>query len=163
MEQNTRAVLPHYLWWLIACLAIGVIAAAAYKVYRQSAPPPGEQRVALDPTCDLHSGPCTLSGPDGVAVTLDVSPRPIPLIQTLTLSVQVEGTPVSVVSVDFAGVDMDMGFNRFLLQARGAGQFNGTGMLPICTRSRMTWEARVLLQHEGKILIFPFRFDTLGR
>lgn len=38
--------------------------------------------------------------------------------------------------------------------------YQGTGMLPICVRERMTWEARVLLDLPDGLLLAPFRFET---
>lgn len=95
------------------------------------------------------------------------------------------------VEVDFDGVEMEMGFNRIRLHpvdgnggvngngrpastriagdglpevraARsGPAQWRGQGMLPVCVRDRMTWEARVLLQYPQRLLAAPFRFETV--
>jgi hypothetical protein len=74
--------------------------------------------------------------------------------------VRTEGVDPDRVEVDFAGVDMNMGFNRVALKPVGQGTFAGTGMLPVCVRARMTWEARVLLHTDAGLLAASFRFDT---
>jgi hypothetical protein len=64
------------------------------------------------------------------------------------------------VQVDFVGVDMDMGYNRPSLTEAGPGIYRGEGMLPICVRDRMAWEARLLIGTPAGLLAAPFRFET---
>jgi hypothetical protein len=40
----------------------------------------------------------------------------------------------------------------------GGSTWTGAGMLPVCVRDRMTWEAQVLLYYPGRLLSAPFRF-----
>ena len=63
--------------------------------------------------------------------------------------------------MDFAGVSMNMGYNRPRLERTAPGRWEGEGMLSVCIRERMDWEARVLLYLPGKVLAVPFRFDTI--
>jgi hypothetical protein len=100
----------------------------------------------------------------------------------LELQVRIDALPAPRrVEVDFAGFDMDMGYNRVALRpvgspidqeadqaadqiesqfGRQSGTYTGSGMLPICVRDRMTWEARVLIYLSDGILDAPFRFET---
>ena len=110
--------------------------------------------------CNLRVGPCTAAFPDGGLVTFEISPAHIPAVKELRLKVGTEGIAAHRVEVDFAGVDMNMGFNRVSLDPAGPGAFVGTAMLPICVRARMTWEARVLLHTDEGLVAAPFRFDT---
>jgi hypothetical protein len=110
--------------------------------------------------CDLRAGPCEAAFPDGGLVTFEISPAHIPTTQKLFLKVGTKGVDARQVEVDFAGADMNMGFNRVALRFVGPGEFTGTGMLPVCVRARMTWEARVLLHTEAGLMAAPFRFDT---
>jgi hypothetical protein len=97
----------------------------------------------------------------GGEVTLDVEPRGIPVIRPLVLRVEIRGLEVSAVAVDFAGVDMQMGYNRPALAPVGSGSWRGTGMLPTCVRARMLWEAKVLLTTPAGLFAAPFRFETI--
>lgn len=145
------------LWGLLAILLAAVLAATALKVRPLLYPEP-ILSAPLDPACDLAAAPCTARFPGGGTVTLDVTPRGIPPVVPLRLAVAIEGLPQGPVQVDFAGVDMDMGYNRPSLAAAGPGLYRGEGMLPICVRARMDWEARVLIATPDGLLAAPFRF-----
>ena len=67
---------------------------------------------------------------------------------------------MSRVLVDFTGVDMNMGFNRVELQPQGDSGFAGEGMLPVCVRMRMQWQARVLMETERGLVSADYRFWT---
>jgi len=155
------------LWVTAALLAAAVVGVAVYKGWTWLHPVASE-RAPLNPDCDLRAGPCSVRFPAGGRVTLDIEPRGIPAVQPLGIRVHLEGLPPPArVEVDFAGVDMDMGFNRVALEptaAAGDGHgrdYRGRGMLPVCVRERMAWEARVLLHEPDGLRAAPFRFDTL--
>ncbi|MEN8175242.1 MAG: hypothetical protein ABFS23_05735 [Pseudomonadota bacterium] len=120
-------------------------------------------RLDPDPGCDLRAAPCHLALPAGGRVQLSIRPREIPPMQPLALEVRVEEMKVQAVEVEFAGVDMDMGPNRTQLQPRGSGEFGGTGVIPVCVRARMLWEARVVMDAEDGRLEAPFRFEVARR
>jgi hypothetical protein len=113
-----------------------------------------------EPDCDLRAGPCAARFAGGGEVTLDVEPRGIPVMQPLVLRVTIQGVEVGAVAVDFAGVDMNMGYQRPSLAAVGSGTWRGAGMLPTCVRARMLWEATVLLTTPRGLFAAPFRFET---
>jgi hypothetical protein len=56
---------------------------------------------------------------------------------------------------------MDMGFNRASLTDAGDGRFTGTGLIPVCIRDRMLWEARVLATDGDAWISAPFRFEVV--
>jgi hypothetical protein len=63
--------------------------------------------------------------------------------------------------VDFSGVDMDMGFNRVRLEPVGKGSYSANGMLPVCVRDAMEWEAKVLLRSQEGLSSVAYRFITV--
>jgi hypothetical protein len=151
------------LWVAVALLVAAGIGVAVYKAWPLLFPQIAE-RAPLEPACDLRRAACTVRFADGGTVTLDIRPRGIPTVQPLAIDVRLAGLPAPErVELDLAGVDMDMGFNRVPLRPAAAEptRWTGTGMLPVCVRARMTWEARVLLHLPEGILAAPFRFDTL--
>lgn len=148
-----------WIWVLVAALFL----AAAVVAWIQVRPLLYPDVALVAPwagDCDLRAGPCNAIFPDGARVTFELSPRHIPLVQELRLRVRTEGIDASNVEVDFAGLDMNMGFNRAHLDSVGPSEFSGTGVLPVCVRNRMSWEAKVLLHTDEGLLAAPFRFDT---
>lgn len=147
------------IWWVALGLAFAILLVIGYRLRPLLIPTP-DMVAPLDPSCDLRAGPCDLAVPGGGRVTFEILPVGIPVVTPLALKVQVDDRVVSTVAVDFVGVDMDMGYNRVALAVVGSGTFAGSGMLPICVRERMTWEARVLLDTPSGLVAAPFRFDT---
>ena len=151
-----------FLWALLVVLAVGGTALALYAVWPILFP-----RVIavapLMPNCDLRQSDCTAILPEGQGkIRFGIQPRSLPVLRPLALVAQVDGlTPLSV-SVDFAGTDMNMGYNRVSLHPAGEGLWQGEVTLPVCVRNRMTWEARVLLQSPAGLMAAPFRFDTFS-
>jgi hypothetical protein len=150
------------LWLVILGLLAVIAGVAVYKVQPVLNPKP-VLSAPLDPACDLRLGPCTAQFPEGGELSFEVLPSTLPVLAPLTLRVAVKGLEARAAEVDFAGVDMNMGFNRAGLTPVGGGRFEGEGMLPTCVRERMTWEARVLVQSPAGLVAAPFRFETSRR
>ncbi len=147
------------LWLVILGLLAAIAGVAVYKAQPLLNPRP-VLSAPLDPACDLRLGPCAAHFPGGGELTFEILPNTLPVLAPLTLRVGVKGLETHTAEVDFAGVDMNMGFNRVSLTAVGGSRFEGEGMLPTCVRDRMDWEARVLLQGPAGLRAAPFRFQT---
>lgn len=149
----------NFPWIPLAAIALAGVLLSLYSVWPTLFP--AVVAVApLVPDCDLREADCTAVLPGGGKVRFAIDPRSIPVLKPLDLTVHVDGIQTRRVSVDFAGTDMNMGYNRVALESRGTGQWKGQASLPVCVRSRMTWEARVLLETDIGIMAAPFRFDT---
>lgn len=157
MSKNKSVAI---LWVFVVALTLVVASVAAYKIWPMLNPEIAETAI-LDPECDLRAGPCTVEFNDGRSVRFAIAPDDIPVVQPLEFDVLTSGIDASSVEVDFQGVDMNMGYNRSQLKSEGEGRFSGTGMLPVCVRYAMEWEAKVLLHTNGGILAAPFRFITV--
>jgi hypothetical protein len=149
--------------WIAGGGLFAALAAAALHVAWPLLNPQVVATAPLDPQCDLRAGACTARLPDGAAVRLELDPKTLPLLEPLRIAVEVEGLRALGVEVDFAGVDMNMGYNRPALAAEDAGRFVGTTVLPVCVRHRMDWEARVLVRTPAGLVAAPFRFATFKR
>ncbi|MBU0500512.1 MAG: hypothetical protein KJ558_06510 [Gammaproteobacteria bacterium] len=131
-----------------------------------------------DPACDLRAGDCRLVFPSGEGVVFRILPRDIPLIEPIQIQVDLEGLQARKVMVDFAGIGMNMGFNRPELKPVGRQHdaqegasvpggripgvtFAGSTRIPVCVRKRMDWEARVMVETPEGLRVAPFRFYTL--
>lgn len=144
--------------------AIGIIALALVVVIGYKLSPlllaKADLTVQPDPGCDLHRAPCTASLPGGGQLRLSIAPRPIPVVSPLRLEVEVVGREASRVDIDFAGVDMNMGYNRPELAALGGGRFSGQGTLPVCITGGMDWRATVQVETDKERIAAPFVFST---
>lgn len=148
------------LWMVAGLLLAAVCAVAVYKAWPVLFPEIS-QSAAVDPDCDLRAGPCVTHLDDGGRVSFAIEPREIPTLKPLRLQVAVEGIDAGKVEIDFAGVDMNMGFNRVKMEPAAEGEFTGNGTLPICVRDAMEWEARVLVSTRQGLLSVPYRFITV--
>lgn len=148
---------------LMIAAAVVLAFTLAFSVYYKNQLARSESIIAeldLDQSCNLHNQSCTLHLPEGGSVNFSIEPRPIPLLQTLTLDVEVKSIDASAVTVDFQGTTMNMGLNRFNLHNTGSGTFQGTGALPVCIRNSMEWKAQVIVKTRDGVYIAPYTFIT---
>ena len=110
--------------------------------------------------CDLQQRACPASLPGGGRLELSITPRPIPFLQALRVEVSVSGITPNKVEVDFAGANMNMGYNRSELAATGAGRHTGETSLPVCVSGGMTWVATVIVETDRQRIAVPYHFDT---
>jgi hypothetical protein len=141
---------------ILALILVGVV---GYKL-SPLLMPKADLTAQPDPRCDLHRESCAATLPEGGRVRFSLTPRPIPVTAPLNMTVELEGLDAQAVSVDFAGVSMNMGFNRPGLNPAGRGQFAGQTVLPVCVTGRMTWQATVLVESGSRRIAVPFRFDA---
>lgn len=113
-------------------------------------------------TCDLGKTACAIDLPQGGQVEIAIGPHPIPALKPLKLLAIARGTEVRRIEIDFAGVDMKMGYNRPLLENVGDGRFVGQANLPVCITGKMPWEATVLIETGNTAIAAPFRFEAEG-
>lgn len=144
---------------IIGGLLIVLVVVVGYKLSPWLLPQ-SDLSVAPDPACNLQQQACGVTLPDGGRLTFSVNTQPIPLIKPFGVNVEVRNSRVKNVAIDFAGVDMDMGFNRPQLTEKSAGIFVGEATLPICVTGHMTWQATVLLETPDARIAVPFRFVT---
>lgn len=111
-------------------------------------------------TCDLGATPCRIALPEGGQVEFAIDPRPVPALKPLRLLAIASGTDVRKIEVDFAGVDMKMGYNRPALENLGDGRFSGQANLPVCITGKMQWQATVIIEAGSSVVAAPFIFDA---
>jgi hypothetical protein len=147
------------LWAIAGLLLAAIVVVALYKAWPLLYPTLIEI-AEPDPGCDLRAGPCEAAFASGSTVRFAIEPRTIPVVTPLRLAVEIKGLDAKAIEVDFAGLDMNMGYNRVALEQKGPADFEGQGTLPVCVRAQMDWEARVLVHTPDGILAAPFRFAT---
>jgi hypothetical protein len=147
------------LWALLGVSALALTGALVYRAWPILFPSV-TAAAPLDPGCDLREGPCTGGLPGGGRIRFEVRPPTIPVLRPLSLTVTLDGVEAGGVEVDFAGTDMNMGYNRVSLRQAAPGRWQGEAVLPVCVRDVMGWEATVLLDTPRGLMAAPFRFDT---
>ncbi len=150
----------NYFWGFIAFLLLAILLTVSYKL-KDILKPGITSTIALDENCDLRKGKCTSDLPGGGSVSFSISPAHIPILRPLQLEVEIAGAEVSGVEVDIIGLGMEMGYNRSSLSAITKMNYTGDTILPVCVRSKMEWEARVLIQTKKGVVMVPFQFYTL--
>ncbi len=147
------------LWAIVSLLTLVLLLVVSYKL-KDMLKPGVAATAELNESCDLRKGPCTTQLPGGGTVSFSISPKDIPILRPLKIEVKVEGAEVTEAEVDFTGIGMDMGYNRPKLEPVEKQYFMGKAILPVCVRSKMDWEAKVLLQTNRGLIMAPFRFFT---
>ena len=115
--------------------------------------------------CDLRSGLCAFTL-DGQLLQFRIEPKDIQVLKPLEISLKFPENAAKFpesVSVEFEGVNMDMGFNRIFLEPQGENLFKGNGMLPACTSETMFWLVHLKMNHAGVISDVQFRLTTRNR
>lgn len=156
--QFNRAILVD----VFAILSLGLVVFGGYQ-YARVSQVKHDLRLLPRHGCDLQSGPCTAALADGGSVELTLAPRPIPMVAPLQVEVRVVGVAPSQVTIDFAGVVMNMGENRSVLDAVAPGLYRGKAELSVCITGTMAWRATVHVETPTQRIAIPFDFETRKR
>ncbi|MDN6180022.1 MAG: hypothetical protein L0I84_03315 [Halomonas subglaciescola] len=146
---------------LVTCLALAAFSWYAFSHWLRADDDitwyPPEQTA-----CNLHEQRCVapLGERGSVALSVAGSGR-IKALEPLALTVAVEGIVADGATVDLVGRGMDMGLNRFVLDADGSGHFSGQGQVGVCTQDVMPWRARVILDTPNGRVGSWFDFDVV--
>ncbi len=158
MQPTGKASSRRKLMALIAGFAVSLVGVVGYKVSPLLFPPKDVQ-VLPEAGCDLQRAGCTAILPDG-KIDFEFLTRPIPLARPFQVSLAVSGLEPRRVELDFAGVEMDMGYNRTVLQPTGGGHYRADVTIPVCVTGAMTWRATVILHMRDRRLSIPYEFLT---
>lgn len=108
--------------------------------------------------CNFHRAACTANLPQ-TTVTLDIQPKPVKTMRTLTFVLNISGTlPASLPYIDLRMPGMDMGPNRVRMKGAGKGQYQGQGIVVRCPSGKRVWCAEVTLPGVG---VAEFVFDVI--
>ena len=158
-KSGSGARTPKYVFDILILAAVVALGGAGYWLAPLLVP---KTDVTLPlSACNLNAGPCTIALPGGGSVDVAIDPRPIPALKPLRVLAVASGARIDRIEVDFAGVDMKMGYNRpQLVRQSGSDRFTASASLPICITGSMEWEATVLVDTGKAIFAIPFRFVT---
>lgn len=144
---------------LAIILALASVAVIGYK-YSPLLLAKADLTIAPVPGCDLNKQTCPANLPGGGRLELAITPHPIPVVKTLRVSVNTAGIAVDKLEIDFAGLSMNMGYNRTTLVADGKGGYTGDAMLPVCITGRMAWQATLFVESGRQRIAVPYLFES---
>ncbi|WP_019595155.1 hypothetical protein [Thioalkalivibrio sp. ALM2T] len=150
--------------WLVAILLLATAWVLADRYLDTGGS--GDVTILQPGECDLNVAACTATHPAGGTLTLEIAPRPVPMLQPLALTLDLDATARThlghpeALELDLAGVEMYMGFQRPRLEHAGDGRYTGETTLPICTTEAMTWAATVMPAGDPDAARVQFRFVT---
>lgn len=122
--------------------------------------PKADVTVHPDPACNLQRQACAVHLPAGGSVELTMGTRPVPLVKPFEVQVATKGIAAKRIEVDFAGMEMNMGYNRPELTPRGDGRFAAEATLPVCITGGMDWQATVIVDTGSERIAIPYHFST---
>jgi hypothetical protein len=143
-------------------LALAAVAVIGYW-YSPLLLPKSDMSATPDPGCDLNREACRASLPGGGQIELSLSPHPIPVVRPMRIQALVSGPNASAVDrieMDFAGVTMNMGYNRVTLSPQGNGRFAADASIPVCITGRMGWRGTVIVTTDRRRITVPFEFEA---
>jgi len=111
-------------------------------------------------SCDLHNNQCLIKMTPTKHLILEVTPRPINMVQPIEIHIKKVSFKIKKAWVDFSSTEMNMGFNRPPFQKNGPQDFIAKTLLPSCTEPRMTWTLTLLIYEEENIYKIPFLFTS---
>lgn len=148
------------LGYTLALILLAVLAYTGARYWRSSA-----VVEVLNPgaACDVGQKQCLHRLPDGGTVAIDLSPRPVPLMQPVRVRVSLTGSSLRPVFLEISGLNMEMGVNRVALKADGNGLWRGETIIPICSQRQMHWRAALVLQKGANSYRLDDEFHTVRR
>jgi len=137
------------------CVFVGAVLAVMLFVPTAMA---GDKYTAMI-NCDLQKGACTLPLKDRT-VTLEVLPRPVIAMESLTFKVRIDGDMDGMAAphIRLNMPAMDMGKNTVALKLNKEGVYEGQGVIVRCRSGRRTWKATVDFPAIGQA---DFIFDVI--
>lgn len=141
---------------MVVLFAVAAYFAASYWQNQRAVPVLN----AGDP-CDLGKGGCTHALPDGGQLTVELSPRPVPLMETVRVNVVVSGSKMQPSHIDITGLNMEMGVNRVALTPTAEARWQGETIIPICSQRQMHWRSALLVQSADEMHRIDDEFYTL--
>ena len=134
---------------LLLVLTLLLLGLGGYFGARHFAGSPSVPVLNRDAPCDLGAGPCRHALPGGGHLELALSPRPVPLMQRVRVTVRIEGGDWRPERGLITGLNMRMAPNPVSLAPAGPGRWEGETILPVCSQRRMHWRFALFLEGKG--------------
>jgi len=145
--------------WIIAVLVLFLTGLLLQKlpIFQTSA-----EAEIVSSGCDLRQGGCEVQLGDYRGM-FSILPNDFQVLQPLQLELKSQnGSALNAdqVSVEFEGINMDMGYNRVYLEEQGSLTYQAKAMLPACTADTMFWLIHLIIKDSSGLTDFQFRLQT---
>ena len=113
--------------------------------------------------CDLNNTACKASTPDGLAIQLNFNPKPVPILQPITIEADLTGFAKLPEKLQLVveGINMYMGFQKVWLEPTTSHtHYTGTLLIPTCEVTDMQWKVSVLLPSDQTVERAEFYMQT---
>jgi len=111
-------------------------------------------------TCDLHETPCSIKIQDGTTFQLEINPKSIPLMESLTFSIKSNNSKLENLYLNIYATNMFMGDFNLPIKNLGNGNYEAIGTLPTCPVGNMQWNADIRVEKIDKTIGARFQFKT---
>lgn len=110
--------------------------------------------------CDLHKGPCKVTLEDGTSFNLEVFPKDIPLMKTVTFKITSENFKEEMIPLEVYAKNMNMGTQKIKLKKVNDNEYEANVILPTCIRGNMKWNADIVMDKLSHRVGAKFKFKT---
>jgi len=145
--------------WIIAVLVLFVTGFLLQKLPSLQTSSKAE---VISSDCDLRQGGCEIQLGEYRGI-FSILPNDFQVLQPLELELKPRVKAVDQfdqVSVEFEGINMDMGYNRVFLEEQGSQTYQAKAMLPSCTADTMFWLIHLIIKESSGVTDFQFRLQT---
>lgn len=114
-----------------------------------------------NPPCDLRQNTCEVKLSPTQSVSLEVSPKGIPLMKPLSFVVNAKGVKSDTLEIKIYAINMQMGTHKLTLRRVSGDRFEGKQVLPTCIVGGMIWNADITSSSfsDKKGVRFTFKTD----
>lgn len=158
-------------WLLLAAVLAFVAGAAAFSFIPFDSGVSTANLLEVEGGCDLSRSPCLAKDQAGHEVRISLSPRPVPLLEEVSVDVLVKGLDsVRTAQLSVEGLNMYMGVQIIPLSLQSSGshdnaleyKLTGVLQLPVCTSRKMDWRATLVVQTSARQYTAAYLFTTFS-
>ncbi|BAS68084.1 hypothetical protein [Bathymodiolus septemdierum thioautotrophic gill symbiont] len=114
--------------------------------------------------CHIEKTSCQVTLDQSNTLQVNISPKGIPASERLTISVDAKGDKLDEVSVFFEAIEIDTSTPQYRLYKNGKNSFSGSGFLAICTLSKQSWIAHLIVKRGSETweISLPFKKQLIN-
>jgi hypothetical protein len=116
--------------------------------------------ITQDFSCNLHKTPCSIKMQDGTSFELEINPKTIPLMQSLTFLIKSNNENLKDLYLNIYATNMFMGDFNLPIKNLGNGNYEAIGTLPTCPVGDMKWNADIRIEKLNETIGARFQFET---